>query len=262
MLLVNLRWLGTILLLLLFSHRVLRRDWQQLRHNLGTIFLMGAFGLGAFSALFYIAAHTTSGLNIGIIQGAIPGFVLAGAFIIHRTAVSRSQIIGVLITLIGVCIVASAGNLQHLATLTITRGDYLMIIACLLYTGYALALRQFATVSSLSLFLIISISAFITSIPLGVIEFLTGNLQWPTTQGWVIAGLAALLPSFLGQIGFIQGVTAIGAGRAGIFVNLIPVFASILAVVVLYEPFKIYHGIALTLVLGGIWLSERKKNRQ
>lgn len=261
MLLVSLRWLGTIFLLLLFANKTLVRDWGQLRGNLGVIFVMGALGFTAFNVLFYIAAHTTSGLNIGIIQGSIPVFVLIGAFVIQRTAVSSLQVMGVVLTLIGVCIVASASSLQSLTTLTITQGDYLMIMACLLYAGYMLALRQFESVSSLSLFTVIALSALITSIPLSVFEFLTGNLQWPTTKGWVIVVLVTFLPSFLGQICFIQGVAALGPARAGIFVNLTPVFASILAVAILSEPFRIYHGIALALVLGGIWLSERKKRQ-
>jgi drug/metabolite transporter (DMT)-like permease len=65
-----------------------------------------------------------------------------------------------------------------------------------------------------------------------------------------------LFPSFLAQICFIEGVTLIGPGRAGIFVNLVPVFASILAVAILHEPFELFHALALVLVLGGIGLAE------
>jgi drug/metabolite transporter (DMT)-like permease len=168
---------------------------------------------------------------------------------------------GVTLTIIGVCIVASAGSLDRLASLSINRGDYLMIVACLLYSGYALALRRFSDVSSLSLFSIIALSALITSIPLSSFEYLAGELQWPTLKGWIIVLLITLLPSFLAQICFIQGVALIGPGRAGIFVNLVPIFASFLAVSILGEPFRIYHGAALFLVLGGIWLAEQKKKQ-
>ncbi|WP_424946652.1 DMT family transporter [Candidatus Spongiihabitans sp.] len=260
LLLVSLRWLGAVLLLLIFANKLLARDWGRLRGDLATLLLMGALGFTTFNALFYMAAHATSGLNMGIIQGSIPVFVLIGAFVIHRTAASSLQIIGVALTIIGVGLVASAGNWQRLTSLTLNRGDYLMIIACLLAAGYALALRRFASVSSLSVFSVIAFSAFIASIPLSAVELLLGNLQWPTAKGWIIVALVTLFPSFLAQIFFIQGVAAIGPGRAGIFVNLVPIFASILAVSILGEPFKAYHGIALALVLGGIWLSERTNN--
>jgi drug/metabolite transporter (DMT)-like permease len=68
-----------------------------------------------------------------------------------------------------------------------------------------------------------------------------------------------LFPSFLAQTFFIQGVALIGPSRAGVFVNLVPLFASILAVSVLGESFEAFHAVALCLVLGGIWLSERGK---
>ena len=74
--------------------------------------------------------------------------------------------------------------------------------------------------------------------------------------------MVTLLPSLIAQIFFIQGVSLIGPGRAGVFVNLVPVFASIMAVIFLQEVFQIYHALALMLVLGGIWLSEIGKTRQ
>lgn len=260
MLLVSLRWLGSVLLLLLISHKLLARDWGKLRGSLGVLLLMGCSGFTVFNVLLYTSAITTTGLNIGIIQGMLPVFVLIGAFVAYRTRVSALQIMGVAVTLIGVCIVVSAGNLQRLTSLTLNQGDYLMILACLFYAGYALALRRFSSVSSLSLLSVLALSAFITSIPLSGIEFMQGNLQVPTAKGWIIVVLITLFPSFLGQIFFIQGVATIGPGRAGVFVNLVPIFASMLAVSILSEPFRVYHGIALALVLGGIWLSEQKTN--
>jgi drug/metabolite transporter (DMT)-like permease len=68
----------------------------------------------------------------------------------------------------------------------------------------------------------------------------------------------ALLPSLLAQIFFIRGVELIGPARAGLFVNLVPVFGALLAVILLGEPFASYHAIGLVMVLGGIWLAERK----
>jgi len=259
MLLITLRWAGAVLLLSIFAYNKVIQDWEKLRNHLWLLVLMGALGFTTFNALFYVAAYTTSGLNIGILQGAIPVFVLVGAFVAYRSTVTVVQVMGVALTIVGVCIVASAGSLERLASLSINRGDYLMIIACLLYSGYALALRRFSEISSLSLFSIIAFSALITSIPLSSFEYMTGDLQWPTSKGWVIVMLVTLLPSFLAQICFIQGVSAIGPGRAGVFVNLVPIFASFLAVTILSEPFRVYHGVALGLVLGGIWLSERKQ---
>ena len=260
MLIVSLRWLGVVMLFF-FVRQAIYRDWDKLKSHLPLLFMMGALGFTAFNALFYLAAHTTTALNIGIIQGIVPVFLLIGMYFMYRSPVSLLQGLGVIVTILGVCVVASAGNLDKLASLSINQGDYFMIIACLLYSGYALILRRFSGVSALSLFAVIAIAAFIASVPLSLVEVYLGSSQWPTRKGWIVIILITALPSFLAQICFIKGVTELGAGRAGIFVNLVPVFASILAVSVLDEPFRGYHAVALILVIGGIGLAEIKKHK-
>jgi drug/metabolite transporter (DMT)-like permease len=259
MALVTLRWLGALFLLVVFGRAQVLRDWPAIRERLVFVSAMGSVGFTAFNALFYVAAHSTTAVNIGIIQGSIPVFVLIGAFVAYRTRVTRLQLAGVLVTMLGVAIVASGGRLARLATLALNFGDVLMIAACLLYAGYALALTRRPPVSPTALFTVIAGAAFVSSLPLALAEAALGRFQWPTATGWIIVALVALFPSFLAQIFFIQGVSLIGPARAGVFVNLVPVFASILALVVLAEPFEAFHAAALGLVLGGIWLSERGK---
>ncbi|MGK0225058.1 MAG: drug/metabolite transporter (DMT)-like permease, partial [Limisphaerales bacterium] len=69
MMMVALRWLVVVVLLVIFNTQTLRRDWSALRPQLGFLFLMGGFGLAAFNGLFYIAAHHTTAINMGIISG-------------------------------------------------------------------------------------------------------------------------------------------------------------------------------------------------
>jgi drug/metabolite transporter (DMT)-like permease len=134
-------------------------------------------------------------------------------------------------------------------------------MACLLYAGYAVALRNRPAVSPLSVFAVLACVALISSFPLLAFEIITGEVQWPTAQGWVVVALVALLPSFIAQIFFIQGVGLIGPGRAGLFINLVPVFSAVLAVLILNENFQWFHGMALVLVLGGIAVAELGKGK-
>jgi len=71
-----------------------------------------------------------------------------------------------------------------------------------------------------------------------------------------VTAFVAIFPSCLAQLYFMRGVDLIGPGRAGVFMNLVPVFTAILAVVVLAEPFAMHHLIALVLVISGILLSQ------
>lgn len=259
MVVVSLRWIGTPILLVIIGRKQFQRDWPVLRKHLLFLAAMGALGFTGFNSLFYIAAHSTTAINLGIIQAAVPGFVLLGALVAYRTPVTPLQIGGAALTMVGVVIVGSGGDMARLAALAFNFGDVIMIGACFLYAGYTVGLRQRPQVSSLSLLIILAGAAFAASLPFVAIEAALGQSQWPTQTGWIIVALITLFPSFLAQICFIRGVEMIGPGRAGIFINLVPVFASLFAVFFLKESFEIFHGAALALVLGGIWLSERGK---
>ena len=261
MLLVSLRWLGVVLLLLVFARKHVARDWPVLRQNLRYLSVMGIAGFTAFNALFYIAAHYTTAVNIGIIQGSIPIFVIVGSFLLYRIRITSIQTIGIGVTLLGVFTVVSAGDLSQLLELSINRGDFLLLLACALYAGYSVGLSRRPAVSALALFAVLAGAAFVGSLPLVVMESLHQGFVWPSPTGWIVVVLVTLLPSFVAQIFFIQGVSLIGPGRAGVFVNLVPVFASIMAVFFLGESFEVFHAVSLALVLGGIGLSEIGKAR-
>jgi len=256
MLLVTLRWLVVLILLMLFARKHLVRDWPVLRNHLVFVGLMGTAGFTAFNALFYMAAHSTSAINIGILQGAIPVFVLLGTFTLHRSRITRLQACGVAVTMVGVVIVASGGDLAQLQGLSINPGDFFMLLACFFYAAYSIGLSRRPAVSALGLFTALAFVAFISSLPLLVIEVNSIGFRAPGLTGWVVVVLVALLPSLVAQISFMHSVSLIGPGRAGVFINLVPVFASIMAVVYLQESFELFQAVALALVLGGIWLSE------
>jgi drug/metabolite transporter (DMT)-like permease len=259
MALVVLRWLGVLILLLVFARGHIRRDWPVLRRHLVFVSAMGMLGFAGFNGLFYTAAHSTTAVNMGILQGSIPMFVMIGAIVVLRTPVTAMQGVGVLATMVGVALVATGGEFARFAQLAVNHGDLLMIIACALYAGYTVALRRRPASSPLGLFTLMAAAAFVTALPMAVAEAAAGDFCWPTTMGWLIVTGVTLFPSFLAQIFFIQGVEMIGPARAGVFVNLVPVFAAVLAVAFLNESFEAFHGVALGLVLGGIWLSERGK---
>ncbi|NRG19469.1 DMT family transporter [Rhizobiales bacterium] len=255
---VLLRWVIVAGLLVAIYGRQLVAEWVTLKRHLILIVLSATFGFTAFNSLFYLAAHSTTALNLGIIQGSMPMFVLLGALIFYRTPITPLQMAGVLITILGVIYISSRGELARLANLEINPGDGLMIIACFFYSAYAVTLRNRPKVPGIVFFTALAVVAAVTSVPAVVVEASNGSLQWPTAKGWIVVAYIALAPSFLSQIFFMRAIELIGPGRAGVFINLVPIFSSIMAVMLLSEPFRAYHAVALALVLAGIWLSERK----
>ena len=262
MFLTFMRWGISCVALLLFARGPIRAHWHVLAPRWRSIALMGALGFTGFNALFYAAAHHTTAINIAILQGAIPVLVLIGSVVFFANRVSAVQWLGVLTTLAGIAVVASHGHLEQLAQLDFNAGDVWMILAGVLYAGYMLGLRQRPDVPAIVFFAATALVACLVSLPLVAAEAATGEFFWPSLKGWAVIGFVGLLPSFVSQVTFIQAVGIIGPARAGVFLNLVPIFGPLLALLVLGEPISLYHGVALALVLGGIYIAERLGNRR
>lgn len=258
MVLTTLRWALPVLGLAAALHGPLRRHRAALLARWPALLWMGALGFTGFNALFYLAAHRTSAVNIAILQGAIPVLVLVGALLVYRTPVRPLQAMGVAVTLVGALAVAARGDPAALLSLAFNLGDLWMLLACAFYAAYTLGLRVRPAVPGLVLFTALAAMALATSLPLLVAEMAADAALWPTWTGWLVVLYVAVGPSFVAQVAFIRAVELIGPGRAGLFVNLVPVFGALLAVLLLGEPFAAHHAAALALVLGGIWLAERR----
>lgn len=222
---------------------------------------MGLLGLTAFNTLMFFAGPTTSAINMGILQGAIPVFVLVGAFLAHRTAIGWVQALGVCVTIAGIAVVASQGDYHILTSLAFTPGDILMVLAAMFYAGFTVALKNKPAVPGVVLFTGFAIAAAIVSLPMLFVEMAVGYTVYPTPRGLLILAYVVLGPTLLSQIFFMRAVELIGPGRAGLFVNLCPVFAPMLAVLIAGEQLHLYHAVALALVLGGIFIAERLGRR-
>jgi drug/metabolite transporter (DMT)-like permease len=221
---------------------------------------MGTLGLTVFNALMYVAAHHTTAVNITILQGSMPVLVLVGALLFYGTRIRGWQIFGMAVTLFGTLLVATRADLATLTSFSFNIGDLWMLVACCLYAGFTVALRKKPAIPGLVFFAALAGVALLTSLPLVAYEVATGTVTWPTPRGWLIVLYVGLFPSFVSQVLFMRSVELIGPGRAGLFVNLVPIFGALLAVLILGEAFAAYHAVGLTLVLGGIWLAERGRS--
>jgi drug/metabolite transporter (DMT)-like permease len=257
MTLTCLRWAVALIPILIAARPSLRQDWPALRARWVYLTVMGAAGYTVFVALFYVAAHRTTAVNLSIIQGAIPALVLIGARVFLGVRFTALQALGALVTMLGVGVIAAQGDPRRLAALAFNSGDVMMVVAAVLYAGYTIGLRQRPQVSGVSMLAGMAVAAFITSLPLMVWEIMSGGFVWPTRGGLLALAFVALGPAFVAQLTYMRGVELIGPGRAGVFVNLVPVFGAIMAVVILGEPFALYHVLALLLVVGGIAIAQR-----
>lgn len=261
MLLTCLRWVGVVVLVVVFARATVVAHAAVLRQRWRYLALMGAFGFTLFNVLYYVAAHRTSAINLGILQGAVPVMVLLGSAVVYGTAVRPVQVVGILVTLLGVLVVTTGGRVQGLASLVFNSGDLLMLVACAVYAAYTVALRHRPEVPGMAIFGVMSVAAMLSSLPFAAWEALSGAVTPPTPRGWAVIGFVIVVPSFIAQLTFMRGVQLVGPARAGVFINLVPVFAAAFSVAVLGERFAFHHALALALVLGGIAIAERGRGR-
>lgn len=259
--LTTLRWVIAFAVLAFVARRPVIAERHALAPRWLYVLIMGATGFTAFASLFYLAGTYTSATNVALLQGTIPILVILMNFLARGTRVTSGQVVGVVVTLAGVVVATTHGDWSVLRTLAFNRGDVLMLVACLFYAGYTVALPDRPKVSGITFFTALAAAAAATSVVPLTIEAAAGHLIWPSAKGWAIVAFVALGPSLLGQLWFIRGVEMIGPNRAGLFVNLVPVFGAALAVLVAGEPFGLRELLAFALVLGGIAVAERFRAR-
>jgi drug/metabolite transporter (DMT)-like permease len=251
------RWCVALAVILAISIPQLKADWPKLRSNWLLLFAYGAIGFTAFNAMLYSALRHTSAINVVIEQAAIPGLIFVGNYILFRIKLGVGQIVGYAITLTGVAITASNGSLQTLLHLDLNIGDLMMLIACIVYAIYTIGLRYKPDVHWKSLMAASALGALVASIPLFAWEIAAPTFAAPDAIGWMVILFTGLVPSLVSQILYVRGVELIGPNRASLFINTIPVFGTLLAVVFLREALQGFHFLALALVITGIAIAER-----
>jgi drug/metabolite transporter (DMT)-like permease len=260
-LLTALRWLLAAVLITAVSVKVLKRDWPVIRRTWPLLLAYGAMGFALFNLLLYIALTRTSTVNVMIEQAATPFIIFLGNFVLFKVRATAAQITGFLLTLTGVAITATHGDIGQLLHLNLNLGDALMLVAVLLYGGYTVALKWRPDLHWQSFLAVPCIGAVLGCLPFLVWRATSAPLPWPDLQGWLIVLYAALGPSLVAAAAYVAAIGLIGSNRAGLFINLLPIFGVFLAVVILREPLHGYHLAALALVCAGIVLAEWSRFR-
>tara|TARA_Y100001935_G_scaffold255264_1_gene267390 strand:+ start:1587 stop:2507 length:921 start_codon:yes stop_codon:yes gene_type:complete len=254
MVVVFLRWLIISIFLIFFLNKKLISSLKSIRGKFVWLCLMGSLGLTGFNALFYIAAQNTTAINLGIIQGIMPAIILVGSVIIFKEVVNITKVAGLIISFFGVLVVVSQGDYERVILLSFNYGDIVMLCACFFYSGFTLGLKNKPVIDPIVLMTYFSLSALIFSLPLLITEYCLGGNQLPATgTAWLTILYIAFVPSFLAQVFFIRGVELVGASKAGLFINFLPIFAAILGVLLLGERLYIYHLASLFIVLFGVY---------
>lgn len=251
------RWAIALAIIVIISLPEIKADWPEIKKNWLVCFVFSGLGFTVFNALLYTALLHTSAINVVIEQAGIPGLIFLGNYLLFRIKLGVGQIVGYLITLLGVAVTASNGSLQTILDLGFNHGDLLMLLASVIYASYTISLRYKPNIHWKSMFAASAFGALVAAVPLFAWEASSADFIVPDLIGWGAILFTALAPSLASQILYVRGIELIGSNRASLFINTIPVFGTLLAVIFLREPLLGFHVIALALVITGIAIAER-----
>jgi drug/metabolite transporter (DMT)-like permease len=253
------RWVGAFLLLIGFAWPHMKPDWPQIRAHPFLLSLLSLTGVGLYNTLAYWGLQYTEALNVLLIQSTGPLLIGVWTALLFRDVMSRAQLGGVALSLLGVAAIVTRGDLAAIANVRLNVGDACVLVAMVLYALYSALLRLKPAMHWLS---------FLTStVALGVI-FLIPAVALEMASGRVIAfnamtagaiAYTAVFPAAVASIFYIRGVELIGANRAGPFFHLMPVFGAAMAILLLGERPQPYHAVGFALVIAGVVVAARSR---
>ena len=257
------RWALALIVLIPFVAPAAWRNRAAAKAVWGKLAIGGLLGMVVYQCLAYVAAETTTAINMGVILALMPLFstLLASVFASERLTTAR--IVGGLISIGGLVYLTSQGNPMNLVRGGLHLGDALMLIAVLANAFYGVMLKRWSiTLPVWELLFWQILAATIILIPV----WLTGPIEPITRAGVPLILFAAIPASLLAPLFWMIGIARLGAARTALTINLVPVFVALMAWLILGEQLHNYHyiggGIALLGVVVGLreWKIGRPRN--
>lgn len=257
------RWSIATVILIPFAIKPFLKEYNILNENKAYFFWTSLFGVAIFNTFLYIAAHTTSAINmalIGTCSSPIFAVFLAAWFL--KEKISLLRIIGMLVMLVGIIYLVVRGSFERLMNFHFTAGDLWVLGAAVFFAGYNVLVRRKPVTISPIVFLFTTF--FIGSLLLLPFYFWETN-NYPSIE-WTIDLVLTVLYLGLGTsvIAFLlwnAAIAKLGAGRTALFGNLIPLFSSIEAVWFLNEGITIIHLFSGLLIIVGLVIVNLKTAR-
>ena len=250
------RWVVATLALAPFALPGLSGKLPLLRRHAGILLLLALSGVAVFQTLVYLGLRSTTAVNAVLLNSSMPLFMLLCSWAIEREHATPRQVAGMLISLAGIAVILSRGDVHALLQLELHAGDMWILLAMPVWGIYSVLLkRRPAGLGAVEFLFVISLAGVLMLAPAAALQALRSPLQTPDpaqVAGVLYMGLAA---SVLAFICWNRGVSVVGANAAGFTVHLLPAFGTVLAILFLGEVFAGFHAAGIAIILAGVLLA-------
>ena len=257
--LVFYRWSLVWLILLPFTFKEILKHKDTILNNLPLLFFLGFTSVGLFNSFTYLSLIHTQVINSTLFNTAIPAVIILLCFLFKIEKTNKFQILGLIISVLGIISIITKLDIKIFLSLNFNKGDIIMIGGVITWGIYSTLLKKKKfTLPLLTLVHVICTFGLICVFPQFFYEFSQGQfIEFNTNLVYILIFLA-LFPSIGSYYCWAGAVSIIGANRAGIFLSLIPLFSTIMAIIFFNEQFKLFHFIGATLIILGLFLSNKE----
>ena len=259
MTLVFFRWSLVWIILLPFTYKEIFKYKDVILNNLPLLFFLALTSVGLFNSFTYLALIHTQVINASLFNTAIPAIIILLCFIFKIEKTNRFQIFGLILAVLGILSIITKLDLNVLLSLNFNKGDLIMIGGVITWGLYSVFLKKKKfTLPLLTLVHVLCTFGLIFVLPQFLYEFSQGHyIKFDINLGYTLIFLA-LFPSIGSYYCWAGAVSIIGANRAGIFLSLIPLFSTIMAIIIFNEQFHFFHLIGAILIVIGLFLSNKE----
>lgn len=249
-----LRWSIAAMILFPLAQMIEKPKWKAIWREWKVLLVLSILGIIGYNILLYEALYFTTSLNAALINSVNPAMIAIFAAWLLKEKLSKVNVLGLVVSLIGVLLVLTHGNLLHVFAIDYNAGDLFMLIVIVSWTFYTLLSNRIkglppigATAVTVALSLLLMLPFFIYS-----------NFNWSFTPATTLGILyLGLFPSVGSLLFWNIGVPAVGASHAGIFLNLITVFTAILSIL-LGNGINLFQIIGGFVVILGVYLTNKQ----
>ena len=256
------RWFIALIILVPVAFKKVKKEWSLIKENLWYLFFMGLTGVGLFNTIIYFAGHYTSANNLAIIMATAPILTVFFACVFRVERFSKAKSFGAILAFTGALFVIMKGEISTVLNIVFNRGDILVSMSALIWSGWnvALVLKPKA-ISTLSFLFITVAFGVICLCPFYVYELVAFE---PVSFDLNVIGvflytgaLASVLAWFLWQ----KSIVTLGAVKANLICYSVPVFAAFASFFILGEELQSFHYVAFVLVFSGVLVSSLNRSK-
>ena len=249
-----------IIILLPFVFYKIKIIFEIFKQNWKIIIFLSIFSVSIFNTFMNIALTTSSVISSSLMPAFAPSMIIILSLIIYNSKISYLQFIGVIISFIGFINIIIRGDILNLGSLNFVVGDIWMLGCVSCWALYSVMIRKIPKgIDNLSFLFLIFFIGNIFVLPFYIIEsFINQSFAINEQNGFLLVLYCGIGPALISYLLWIKAIKIIGANNSGLFLNLIPIFSSLISIIFLKEKLELFHIVGALSIFTGIYLVIRK----